>query len=40
MSAPYAAATGHGVRFYAPDVAFVDAQKYLRPPMIKKGKLV
>jgi predicted nucleic acid-binding protein len=22
--------TAHGVRFYAPDVAFVDAQKYFR----------
>jgi predicted nucleic acid-binding protein len=32
--------TAHGVRFYAPDVAFVDAQKYLPPLLAKKGKPV
>jgi predicted nucleic acid-binding protein len=32
--------TAHGVRFYAPDVAFVDAQKYLPPLLVKKGKPV
>ena len=32
--------TVHGVRFYAPDVAFVDAQKYLPPLLVKRGKPV
>jgi predicted nucleic acid-binding protein len=29
---------GHGIRFFAPDVAFTDAQKYLPPLLIKRGK--
>jgi predicted nucleic acid-binding protein len=32
--------TAHGVRFYAPDVAFVDAQKYLPSLLVKRGKPV
>ena len=32
--------TAHGVGFYAPDVAFVDAQKYLPPLLVKRGKPV
>jgi predicted nucleic acid-binding protein len=30
--------TPHGIRFYAPDVAFADAQKYLPPLLLKRGK--
>jgi predicted nucleic acid-binding protein len=30
--------TARGVRFYAPDVAFADARKYLPPLLLKKGK--
>jgi hypothetical protein len=29
---------GQGVRFFAPDVAFDDAEKYLRPLWKKRGK--
>jgi predicted nucleic acid-binding protein len=29
---------GHGVRFFAPDVAFDDAQKYLPPLLKQRGK--
>jgi predicted nucleic acid-binding protein len=32
--------TAHGVRFYGPDVVFVDAQKYLPSLLVKKGKPV
>jgi hypothetical protein len=28
-----------GIRFYAPDVAFADAEKYLPPLLVKRGKL-
>ena len=30
--------TAQGVRFFAPDVAFDDAQKYLPPLLKKRGK--
>ena len=30
----------HGIRFYAPDVAFADAEKYLPPLLAKRGKPV
>jgi predicted nucleic acid-binding protein len=30
--------TGQGVRFFAPDVAFADAAKYLPPLLTKRGK--
>lgn len=30
--------TAQGVRFFAPDVAFYDAQKYLPPLLKKRGK--
>ena len=30
---------GQGVRFFAPDVAFDDAEKYLPPLLKKRGKL-
>jgi predicted nucleic acid-binding protein len=29
---------GHGIRFFAPDVAYADAAKYLPPLLRKKGK--
>ncbi|HYY72964.1 MAG TPA: PIN domain-containing protein [Candidatus Bathyarchaeia archaeon] len=29
---------GEGVRFFAPDVAFADAEKYLPPLLTKRGK--
>ena len=29
-----------GIRFYAPDVAFADAEKYLPPLLVKRGKPV
>ncbi|MDR3734650.1 MAG: PIN domain-containing protein [Acidobacteriaceae bacterium] len=29
---------GRGIRFYAPDVAYADAEKYLPPLLAKKGK--
>lgn len=29
---------GRGIRFYAPDVAYADAAKYLPPLLIQKGK--
>ena len=29
-----------GIRFYTPDVAFADAEKYLPPLLIKRGKPV
>ena len=28
----------HGVRFFAPDIAFADAEKYLPPLLKKRGK--
>jgi predicted nucleic acid-binding protein len=28
----------HGIRFYAPDVAYADAEKYLPPLLEKRGK--
>ncbi len=28
---------GHGIRFYAPDIAYADAAKYLPPLLRKKG---
>jgi predicted nucleic acid-binding protein len=30
----------HGVRFYAPDVAYADAEKYLPPLLTERGKPV
>jgi predicted nucleic acid-binding protein len=29
---------GRGIRFYAPDVAYADAEKYLPPLLTKRGK--
>ena len=29
-----------GIRFYVPDVAFVDAEKYLPPLLVNRGKPV
>ena len=29
---------GHGIRFYAPDIAYADAEKYLPPLLRKRGK--
>jgi predicted nucleic acid-binding protein len=29
---------GHGIRFYAPDIAYADAAKYLPSLLRKKGK--
>jgi predicted nucleic acid-binding protein len=30
--------TGYGIRFYAPDAAYADAEKYLPPLLEKRGK--
>jgi predicted nucleic acid-binding protein len=30
----------HGIRFYVPDVAFADAEKYLPALLAKRGKTV
>lgn len=30
--------SGHGLRFYAPEVAYADAEKYLPALLIKRGK--
>ncbi len=29
---------GHGIRFYAPDIAYADAAEYLPPLLRKEGK--